>query len=91
MATKKASVPSTNVNILKAAVNEYSLENRLSELIVFIFQAEDGIRVFCLSRGLCVVYNRQDAMDKMTVIPRHYFLSSLIRKKIYWSNVFGRA
>lgn len=30
MPTKKATVPATNVNLLKAAVNEYSLENRLS-------------------------------------------------------------
>ena len=29
--------------------------------IYFFFQAEDGIRFFCLSRGLGYVYNRQVA------------------------------
>ncbi len=29
-------------------------------LLVFFFQAEDGIRDFCLSRGLGDVYKRQD-------------------------------
>ncbi len=29
-------------------------------LLLFFFQAEDGIRDFCLSRGLGDVYKRQD-------------------------------
>lgn len=28
-------------------------------------------------------------MDKMTGIPRHDLISSIIREKINWSNVFG--
>ncbi len=32
----------------------------LGVLYVFFFQAEDGIRAFCLSRGLGGVYERQD-------------------------------
>ncbi|CZS11808.1 hypothetical protein CDFC105_93952 [Clostridioides difficile] len=32
---------------------------RGGEVVVFFFQAEDGIRDFCLSRGLGDVYKRQ--------------------------------
>ena len=33
-------------------------------LVIFFFQAEDGIRDFCLSRGLGDVYKRQGEMEK---------------------------
>ena len=36
-----------------------------------------------------VLVNGKDAMDKMTGIPRHDLISSFIREKINWSNVFG--
>ena len=41
----------------------------LNEIIIFyliFFQAEDGIRDFCLSRGLGDVYKRQDEMLEVT-------------------------
>ena len=38
----------------------------LSCVLFFFFQAEDGIRDFCLSRGLGDVYKRQDAVSAVS-------------------------
>ena len=32
----------------------------VDDFVIFFFQAEDGIRDFCLSRGLGDVYKRQE-------------------------------
>ncbi|CZR75389.1 hypothetical protein CDFC105_03974 [Clostridioides difficile] len=38
--------------------------------VVFFFQAEDGIRDFCLSRGLGDVYKRQTLRELSSPWPR---------------------
>ena len=38
----------------------------LAPCLVIFFQAEDGIRDFCLSRGLGDVYKRQIVCNKMS-------------------------
>ncbi len=45
---------------LSTGIPATALTLRISAASVFFFQAEDGIRDFCLSRGLGDVYKRQD-------------------------------
>ncbi len=45
-------------------------------MIVFFFQAEDGIRDFCLSRGLGDVYKRQS--DYKGISPQKDLRPSLV-------------
>ena len=49
-------------------------------LIVFFFQAEDGIRDLVRSRGLGDVYKRQQMKKRVRTIPRNEILQPLIHQ-----------
>ena len=55
---------------------------------VFFFQAEDGIRDFCLSRGLGDVYKRQP--EHLTTVEFYHDLKNCLNKNgIILSNSVG--
>ena len=61
-------------------------------ILVFFFQAEDGIRDFCLSRGLGDVYKRQVIVSDVAVCSASYFYRHFVlRMQAVESHLFDEA